>query len=95
MEIKTIEEFIKDRYDLNSEQLEKIKENMSKMPMIDFDNIPDLMESYAKYILDYASENVEVEINIIHDKQMYAVNLAGIEAYVLKGEFNKIKELIK
>ena len=95
MEIKTIEEFIKDRYDLNSEQLERIKENMSKMPMIDFDNIPDLMESYTKYILDYASENVEVEINIIHDRQMCAVNLAGVEAYVPKGEFDKIKELIK
>ena len=45
----TTEEFIKDRYDFNSEQLEEIRDRMSTLPRINFDNIPDLMVSFAQY----------------------------------------------
>jgi hypothetical protein len=43
-----------------------------------------------KEILDYASENVEVHCN-----QLFGFMKDDLEIYVPKGEFDKIKELIK
>jgi hypothetical protein len=46
--IQTAEEFIKDRYDWSSEDLERWVDNMSSLPMAMYDNVIDLMLEFAK-----------------------------------------------
>ncbi len=48
--MKTPEEFIKDRYDWSYEDLERWSDNMKKLPMADFSNVIDLMESYSEHV---------------------------------------------
>ena len=42
-------DFIQDRYDMSYDDLERLTDAMSDLPMIDFDNIIDLMDSYAEH----------------------------------------------
>ena len=42
-------DFIQDRYDMSYDDIEKLADSMAAMPFIDFNNIIDLMESYAEY----------------------------------------------
>ena len=44
-------EFIKDRYDFSNDDLDRLRDAMQSLPMIDFENIIDLMESYSEYKL--------------------------------------------
>ena len=41
-------EFIKDRYDFSNDDLNRLSDAMADLPMIDFENIIDLMESYSE-----------------------------------------------
>ena len=42
-------DFIQNRYDMSYDDIEKLADSMAAMPFIDFNNIIDLMESYAEY----------------------------------------------
>jgi len=57
------------------------------------------MKEYANQFIDYASENVEADYTVIgipDPNKSDALNFQeGIEVYIPKGEFDKIKELIK
>ena len=57
------------------------------------------MVEFAKQSIDYASENVEADYTVIgmpDPNKSDALNFQeSIEVYVPKGEFDKIKELIK
>ena len=55
----TPEEFIQDRYDLNSEQLDDWRDQMRKLRGFDFENIIDLMESYS---VEFAKLHVEAAL---------------------------------
>ena len=65
----TPEEYIQNRYDLNSEQLDGWREQMVHLKGFNFDNIPDLMDAYANYkskyyvqqALEAAAEKAETE----------------------------------
>ena len=54
------------------------------------------MKEYAIQFIDYASENVEVDYNKL-TPVFYKGNMVddGVEVFIPKGEFNKIKKLIK
>jgi len=52
--IQTAEEFIKDRYDWSSEDLERWVDNMSSLPMAMYDNVIDLMLEFAKLHVERA-----------------------------------------
>lgn len=45
----TAEEFIRERYDWSSEDLERWIDKMSQLPMADYNNVIDLMISFAQY----------------------------------------------
>lgn len=60
--MKTAEDFIKEYWDVDSNFIEKVRENMSTMPGIDFDNIPDLMLAYAKEAIK--ADRIELLKNI-------------------------------
>ena len=76
--IPTAEEFIQDRYDLNSEQLDDWRDQMKKMRGFDFDNIIDLMDSYAievaKFHVEAALKAASEKAKIINDPTCYAGN---------------------
>jgi hypothetical protein len=61
--IPTAEEFIPQYWDADTNFMESIKNQMSKIGGIDFDNIPDLMIEFAKLhveaALKAAAENAE------------------------------------
>ena len=42
-------DFIQDRYDWSYRDVERLSDAMSDLPMIDFDNIIDLMDSFAEH----------------------------------------------
>ena len=42
-------DFIQDRYDWSYRDVERLTDAMSDLPMIDFDNIIDLMDSFAEH----------------------------------------------
>ena len=42
-------DFIQDRYDWSYRDVERLADAMSDLPMIDFDNIIDLMDSFAEH----------------------------------------------
>jgi Asp-tRNA(Asn)/Glu-tRNA(Gln) amidotransferase C subunit len=42
-------EFIKDRYDMSGYDLDLLRDAMTNLPMIDFENIIDLMEAYSEH----------------------------------------------
>lgn len=50
------EEFIQNRYDLNSEQLDDWRQQMKKLKGFDFENIVDLMESYSQYVIEKSND---------------------------------------
>lgn len=52
-------DFIQDRYDWSYRDVERLTDAMSDLPMIDFDNITDLMESYAEHI--QSEKNAELK----------------------------------
>lgn len=54
------------------------------------------MREYATQFIDYASENVEADYEVISSNEMFKADVNGcLEVYIPKGEFDKIKELIK
>lgn len=42
-------DFLQDRYDMSYDDVERLSDSMSDLPMIDFDNIIDLMDSFAEH----------------------------------------------
>jgi hypothetical protein len=42
-------DFIQDRYDWSYRDVERLSDAMSDLPMMDFDNIIDLMDSFAEH----------------------------------------------
>lgn len=86
MEIKTAEEMFKESTLFMSDF---ISDNLKK-------RIVTVMQEYAKQFLDYASENVEADYNIIDTNLLSYEDLSpNLEVYIKQGEFDKIKELIK
>ena len=85
MEIKTASEIYAKVY---SEALNSEKDSLKV--------IYKAMKEYAEQFIDYASENVEVDYNKL-TPVYYKGNIVddGVEVFIPKGEFEKIKELIK
>jgi uncharacterized protein YecA (UPF0149 family) len=52
-------EFIKDRYDWSYDDLDRLRDAMADLPMIDFENIIDLMESYSEHKLEKKEKELE------------------------------------
>lgn len=85
MEIKTIEEILKTKPTYHN--------------MYEESDVIEMLKYQAEQFLDYASENVEVDYNIIK----HNLTIEGdtyiipdtVEVYIKQGEFNKIKRLIK
>ena len=66
----------------------------------DYSQIENMLRIQAEQFIDYASKNVEADITIIGgsdltEKQIQTMFDENVEIYIPKGEFNKIKELIK
>ncbi len=76
--ILTAEEFIKERYDWSSSDLEKWIENLSKLPMADYSNVIDLMESFAKY---HRKNALEAAVEDISEGPSEAMEKCILESY--------------
>lgn len=63
--ILTSEQFIEEYLDVDSDFIEKMREQMSNMSGFDFDNIPDLMVRFAQYHVRLA---VKEQIRIENDR---------------------------
>lgn len=59
------EQFIEEYLDVDSDFIEKVREQMSNMSGFDFDNIPDLMVRFAQYHVRLA---VKEQIRIENDR---------------------------
>lgn len=87
MEIKTALEILAEVMNIHPEP---IKDDKGSISDATFKEIEKAMVEYATQFIDYASENVEV-----HSNQLSGFMKDDLEVYIPKGEFNKIKELIK
>lgn len=59
------------------------------------DIVKDLVKSYTKQMIDYIADNIEIDYDY-HGHKAGEIDLANnLDVYVCKGEFEKIKELIK
>ena len=54
-------DFIQDRYDWSYRDVERLSDAMSDLPMMDFDNIIDLMDSFSEYMVAEKLANIQKE----------------------------------
>jgi hypothetical protein len=71
MEITTVpiaEEFIQEYWDVSETFMERVRDQMSRMSGVDFNNIPDLMVAFAKAhvkaALKAAAEEAQCEVDM-------------------------------
>lgn len=88
MEIRTALEIIAEVMNIH---LDPIKDDKSSISDATFEEIKKAINIARQEILDYASENVEADYTTVFD----GIDRDSIEMYIPKGEFDKIKELIK
>ena len=71
-------DFIQDRYDWSYRDVERLSDAMSDLPMIDFDNIIDLMESYAEHQVAEKITDMQKEIEELKQKNdIFAIKFAN------------------
>lgn len=50
---------------------------------------------FGNALIDYISDNIDADFEIIRNKQLGAINLDSIEVYCPKSQFEEFKKLIK
>ena len=61
----------------------------------DYSQIENMLQEYGKHIIDYIADNIETDYTY-HGHKAGEIDLANnLEVYVLKGQFDEIKKLIK
>lgn len=63
---------------------EHFEDRFSNYPNIHFEKVLKLMKLVREKTLIEVADKAEADVNILHNLQSCAVNLAGIEVYVLK-----------
>jgi hypothetical protein len=76
-------DFIQDRYDMSYDDIERLTDSMAAMPMINFDNIIDLMESFVEH---KESEKIAALKKEIEEVKKNSDELAIKFAYWLRKE---------
>ena len=61
-------DFIQDRYDWSYRDVERLTDAMSDLPMMDFDNIIDLMDSFSEYMVAEKLVDMQKEIDELKRK---------------------------
>jgi hypothetical protein len=61
-------DFIQDRYDWSYRDVERLSDAMSDLPMIDFDNIIDLMDSFSEHQVAEKTIAMQKEIDELKKK---------------------------
>lgn len=63
-------EFIRERYDWSCEDLERWSDAMKALPGADFDNVIDLMDSFAEFKQEQMYSEIVQELELRKSKQM-------------------------
>jgi hypothetical protein len=70
-------DFIQDRYDWSYRDVERLSDAMSDLPMMDFDNIIDLMDSFSEYMVAEKLANIQKEHDELKQKNdIFAIKFA-------------------